>query len=351
MLSLQRVDYTTFDEYALRHPKGNFHQTSKMGKLRDLMGWDVHPLMVFEGETPIGALLLAGKERRYEVTMGPLFDFSNKQTSKQFLEVLCQYAKKQKAAVLELYPYELYQTRDSTGKVIEKQGGDDVIAAMVDLGWSHKGFTVDYDIAANRWVFVKDLAGLSGEAELLASYRQTTRQTIRKLNPAAYSVKKMPYEELSIVQNLIDSSNEKNSVATRPLEYYERLFIAFGEDIEFLVVYHEEKTPLSAGIFIKHPNEMVYFMSGADTEYRHLYGGHFLQHHVMLQCIERGVARYNFYGVSGHFSNNPLLVYKAGFRGAIEEYVGGFTKPLFPGAKLVLKAGRAVGKIKRLVRS
>jgi len=351
MLSLRPVSYEEFDEFALKHPKGNFHQTSHMSKLRELMGWDVHSLMVFEDKTPVGALLLAGKGRRYEVTMGPLFDFSNKQTAKQFLDVLCQYAKGQKAVLLEIYPYELYQIRDSSGKVLEKRDGDDVVATLVDMGWQHKGYTVDYDIAANRWVFVKDLAGLSSETELLASYRQTTRQTIRKLNSANYSVRKMKYDELSIVQTIIDSSNEKNSVATRPLEYYERLFTAFGDDVEFLVVYYEEKTPLSAGIFIKHPNEMVYFMSGADTRYRHLYGGHFLQHHVMLRCIEEGTSRYNFYGVSGHFTNNPLLVYKAGFRGSVEEYVGGFTKTLFPGAKLLLEAGRAAGKMKRLVRS
>ncbi len=347
MITLKRVSYSEFDAFALTHPKGNFHQTSMMAAFREAMGWDVHSLLVFKEDTPVGALLLAGKVGRYEVTMGPLFDFSDEEAASHLLDALGTYAKNQGAAMVELYPYELHQTRDSTGKVLEKHKGSNVIHTLSALGWRHKGYTVDYDLVANRWMFIKDLSGLKNEADLLVSYRQTTRQTVRKLHAADYSVKKIDSGDLAVVKRLIDSSNEKNSVPHRPIEYYERLFAAFGEAIEFLVVYHQKKTPIAAGIFIKHPNEMVYFMSGADTEYRHLYGGHFLQHHVMQQCIKGGIHRYNFYGVSGHFENNPLLVYKAGFRGKVEEYIGGFSKTLSNRRALLMKAKRAMGKVRR----
>src|SRR5690606_102307 len=88
----------------------------------------------------------------------------------------------------------------------------------------------------------------------------------------------------------------------------------------------------------------VYFISGTDTQYRQLYGGHYLQHYVMLQEMQQGHTRYNFYGISGNFERNPLLVYKAGFKGYIEEYVGGFVTVI---RLLKIDGRRALGVEKR----
>ena len=342
MLSIREVPRSEFDAFALSHPKGNFHQTAMMATLRQSMGWDDHA---------VGAFLLAGKAGRYQVTMGPLFDFSDREATQKLLNLISAYAKEKKAAVLDIYPYELLRTHDSSGKVLNEYiDGEKIINQFTHLGWRHKGYTIDYDMAANRWSFVKDFKGIKNEADLLASYRQTTRQIIRKFNTDDYSVKKMGYEELSVVQKLIDSSNKKNGVTARPLEYYQKLFEAFDKNVEFLIVYYKGTTPLSAGIFIHHPNEMVYFMSGADAEYRHLYGGHFLQHYMMSRCIKKGITRYNFYWVTGHFTGNPLLVYKAGFRGEVEEYVGGFYKIISPTRASLLQAKGMLGKLRRRLR-
>ncbi|MFZ1249858.1 MAG: peptidoglycan bridge formation glycyltransferase FemA/FemB family protein [Candidatus Microsaccharimonas sp.] len=348
MLTIRRVEYSEFDTFSLDHPKGNFHQTSRMGVFREAMGWDVHPLFIVKNDKTVGAMILAGKAGRYEVTMGPLFDFET-YSAKSLLTALKNYAKQIQATTMEIYPYELYQKRTSAGEP-EGTASRKVINDFTNNGWRHKGFTTDYDVVANRWLFVKDLAGLKNEEELLASYRQTTRQTIKKLHSEDYSIKKMKYDDLRVVKKLVDSSYEKNHVAIRPIEYYQRLFKSFGDSIEFLVVYHKNKTPISTGVFIYHPNETLYFMSGADTNYRHLYGGHFLQQYVMSKAIEAGVTRYNFYGVSGHFTNNPLLVYKSGFRGYIEEYVGGFIKTINPTKALVGKARQIAGKVQRKIK-
>lgn len=324
MLTLTRVTYEQFDAASLQQPGASFQQTAAMARLRETLGWDVHTLSINDGDTVVGALLLAGKAGRYEVTMGPLFDFTDIATTQVLLNAVQSYVKSIGGSLVELYPNAVYQKRKSNGEV-EDNANPKVIQSFINAGWQHKGFTTDYDYVCNRWLFVKDLRTITNADELLASYRQTTRQTINKLVVSDYSIKKVPFDELAIVKNLIDSSYDKNEVAKRPLSYFEALHKSFGDAIEFLVVYHKGVTPISTGIFIHHPNETVYFMSGADTKYRHLYGGHFLQHTVMSDCVSKGVDRYNFYGVSGHFEKNPLLVYKAGFRGEIEELVGGFS--------------------------
>lgn len=348
MLSLRRVSTDEFDSFALTHAKGNFHQTQAMISFRELMGWDVHPLFLYEDDTIIGALVFAGKAGRYEVTMGPLFDFTSTHGTQALLDELTVYARGIKATWLEIYPYEVYQTRSSDGQVLEAPQHD-IIDTIRTAGWKHKGLTSEYDAVANRWAFVKDLSEITSADALLASYRQTTRQTVRKVLTDDYSVKKLSYDELHIAKTLVDSSYTKNDVSIRPLEYYQRLFTAFGDAIEFLVVYYQGVTPISTGVFISHPNEMVYFMSGADTEYRHLYGGHHLQHYVMSRCVEQGMSRYNFYGVSGNFTKNPLLVYKAGFRGYVEEYVGGFVKTIRPAHAFAKHGRQAAGRFLRKV--
>ncbi len=340
MFTLLRATDAEFDAYARKQPSGNFHQTAHMANFRRALGWDVHPLVLKKDSEIVGALLLAGKSNRYEVTMGPVVHFSKTATVNELLKQTINYVKSIGGHTLELYPYSVYQTRSANGTV-ETGPFTACLDTFKKNGWKHKGFTANYDAVANRWVFVKDLSTLKNEADLLASYRQTTRQTVKKLIQADYSIKKLSYNELEVAKKLIDSSYDRNEVHKRDLNYYQQLFTHFGDDIEFLVVYHKGTTPISTGVFIKHPNELVYFASGADTKYRHLYGGHFLQHYVMNQAIKEGIKRYNFYGVSGHFEKNPLLVYKSGFRGHIEEYVGGFTYITNPGKHLVRRALRA----------
>lgn len=350
MLQLTSASLDEFDSFALKHPAGNFHQTSHMIAFRKALGWDTHPLFLVKQGTIVGALVLAGKNGRYEVTMGPLVDFSDNEMIKEFLRLLEQYVKRIGGSRVELYPYEIYQVHKSDGKIVSGPNRA-VLTLFAEANWQHKGLTVEYDLTANRWVFVKDLSGIKDEAELLSSYRQTTRQTIKKLDTAHYSIKKMSFDELDVVKSLIDSSNERNDVHNRPLSYYQHLYTHFGDAIEFLVVYHQGNTPISTGIFISHPHELVYFLSGADSHYRHLYGGHFLQHYVMSRAIKEGVTRYNFYGVSGHFTKNPLLVYKSGFRGIVEEYVGGFFKVVNPTKYAAKKAVDLPKKIiKRILR-
>ena len=55
----------------------------------------------------------------------------------------------------------------------------------------------------------------------------------------------------------------------------------------------------------------------------------------MLECLERGCNRYNFYGINGVFDDpkdpgRGLLEFKQGFGGYVEELMGSFTLPVKP---------------------
>ncbi len=350
MLTLTPVSSEIFDSFAQAHPLGTFYQNGAMALFRKELGWDTHTLFIKDGETIIGAFILAGKRGRYEIAAGPLFDLNDTARAQAVLTLIENYVKSIGGSEIDIYPNIVYQLRSSNGDSISEPDST-ILELFKKMGWKHKGFTTQFDYTMNRWVFAKDLSNIRTEDELLASYRQTTRQTVKKLHKEDYSIKKLGYDELAVIKKLIDSSNDRNDVHNRPLEYYQKLYKAYGNDVEFLVVYHKETTPISAGIFVSHPNELAYFHSGADSQYRDLYGGHFLQHYVMKRAVEQGVKRYNFYGIEGRFTKNPLLVYKAGFRGAIEEYVGGFTKVVRPARYYARKAIRAPKALLRRITS
>lgn len=85
-----------------------------------------------------------------------------------------------------------------------------------------------------------------------------------------------------------------------------------------------EVVPVAVGLFMWHERELVYFSSGSDDRYAKFYAPTALQHEMMSRCLERGVTRYNFYGISGVFDDpeddgRGVLEFKQGFNGYVEE--------------------------------
>ena len=81
-------------------------------------------------------------------------------------------------------------------------------------------------------------------------------------------------------------------------------------------------------MFVSHPNEVVYQYSGSLEEYKPFYASALIQYEAMLHlCVEQGVSRYNFYGISGVFDDpndegRGVLEFKQGFNGYVEQMVG-----------------------------
>ena len=92
--------------------------------------------------------------------------------------------------------------------------------------------------------------------------------------------------------------------------------------------------PAAASMFVSHPNEVVYQYSGSLEEYKPFYASALIQYEAMLHlCVEKGVPRYNFYGISGVFDDpndegRGVLEFKQGFNGYVEQMVGTFTLPV-----------------------
>jgi alanine adding enzyme len=95
------------------------------------------------------------------------------------------------------------------------------------------------------------------------------------------------------------------------------------------------RIPAAAALFVWHPRECVYLFSGSDARHAAFCAPTAIQHRMMCACLERGVTRYNFYGINGvfddpHDAGRGLLEFKQGFGGYVEELMGSFTLPVRP---------------------
>ncbi|MFG6183246.1 glycine glycyltransferase FemA, partial [Staphylococcus aureus] len=110
---------------------------------------------------------------------------------------------------------------------------------------------------------------------------------------------------------------------------------------------HGNELPISAGFFFINPFEVVYYAGGTSNAFRHFAGSYAVQWEMINYALNHGIDRYNFYGVSGKFTEDAedagVVKFKKGYNAEIIEYVGDFIKPI---NKPVYAAYTALKKVK-----
>ena len=161
--------------------------------------------------------------------------------------------------------------------------------------------------------------------------------------------------DMERLQALIDNAPEgaktdKNEKKLADVTSKHQASLSRVEDARSYLEQDGELIPAAAALFVYHPRECVYLFSGSDPKYAKFYAATAIQHHVMCDCLERGIDRYNFYGINGVFDDpsdpgRGLLEFKQGFGGYVEEMMGSFTLPVKP-ATYALKqlAHRVLGR-------
>ncbi|RIL71017.1 peptidoglycan bridge formation glycyltransferase FemA/FemB family protein, partial [Staphylococcus devriesei] len=91
---------------------------------------------------------------------------------------------------------------------------------------------------------------------------------------------------------------------------------------------------LAAAFYIYNNNEVYYLSSGSNPKYNAYMGAYRLQWEMIKFAKNKNIPRYNFYGITGDFSESAedygVQKFKAGFNTHVEEYVGDFIKPINP---------------------
>ncbi|MFO3701433.1 aminoacyltransferase [Staphylococcus felis] len=327
---------------------------------------------------------------------GPVIDFENKELVHFFFNELEKYIKKYNALFLRIDPYLPLLMRNHDGEVIEKYENDWIFDKLQDLGYEHEGFITGFDTVRQiRFHSVLDLTDKTAK-DVLNEMDGLRKRNTKKVQKNGVKVRFLSENELYIFRDFMRDTTETKEFVDRDDDFYYNRFkhykdrvlvplayINFPEYIEELKMEeqelnkeivkaekdiakrpenkkahnkkknlsqqleanhdkikeaqalqnkHGDELPISAGFFIINPFEVVYYAGGTANEFRHFAGSYAIQWEMIQYAINHNIPRYNFYGVSGDFSESAedagVIKFKKGYNADVIEYVGDFIKPI-----------------------
>ncbi|MGD3158749.1 aminoacyltransferase [Staphylococcus cohnii] len=327
---------------------------------------------------------------------GPVLDFNNYELVRFFYKHLTKYLKKNRGLFVLTDPYTLENIRNTQGEILENYNNRPLLKTMEDLGYKHQGYTVGYSQTSQiRWLSVLDLKNKT-EDQLLKDMDYQTRRNIKKTYEMDVKVRTLPIEETDTFFKLFKMAEEKHGFTFRGKEYFEQmqkiyhnnsmLKLAYIDLSELLIKQNNhldklnntleqtktnlEANPdskksknkyeqelqqikaqkrkvseteslietdgmildLAASLYIFNDHEVYYLSSGSNPKYNPYMGAYRLQWEMIKFAKEHNINRYNFYGITGDFSENAedfgVQKFKSGFNAHVEEYIGDFIKPV-----------------------
>jgi len=213
-----------------------------------------------------------------------------------------------------------------------------VVNALKALGWNFSGRVNASAVGIRggiRWEYVKDLEGQTLE-NYRDAYAKRHRRYIRNADPKV-SLRTLKRDELDSFYAIMQHTAERRDFATRKIDYFYSLYDRFGDKVTFLVAELDAEgkaIPFAGIVFIESGSEMVSYLGGALSDYAK-YRGPYLLHDAMIKkAIEKGYARYNFYGIEGDIDNPEsegygVYIFKTRFgTGEAVELLGEFILPI-----------------------
>lgn len=168
---------------------------------------------------------------------------------------------------------------------------------------------------------------IKDEEVILSEMRKTTRNLIRKAQKLGIVVKHV--SDLSLFDDFSKvylDTVERQKWTAYSVDYIKKEYLIFSKEncAEMFVAYFENK-PISASIFIKHRDQVIYHYSGSVTEFRNIPSAYLLHWEAIRYFKSLGFSLYNFWGVSPeNKKNHPwygLSLFKRGFTNQEMEFI------------------------------
>ncbi|TDM04623.1 aminoacyltransferase [Macrococcus carouselicus] len=329
---------------------------------------------------------------------GPVMDYDNRALVDFFFTELSRYLRKRKGLFVLVDPHIIVNYRNHEGEVIQSNNLEPLIAQMDRLGYHHKGFTVGYSMSSQaRWLSVLHIDGKT-EDQLLKEMEYKTRRNIKKTEEMGVKVRDLSIEETDKFFRLFQMAEDKHGFTFRDYDYFVRMQKTYGDQCRLVLSYidlndyigrleeeHRVKAAelqasrdklaenpdyrklknktqelekavssvqkkiddakqlketdgeileLASALYIHNEHELYYLSSGSNPKYNQFMGPYNMMWEMIKYAKSLNLKTYNFYGVSGVFTEDAedygVLKFKKGFNAVVEEYVGDFEKPLRP---------------------
>ena len=215
-MEIIQIDENEFNQFAKNSPFKNFYQTTEYGMLMDRHSFDDYYLALKDnmGNTVAATLILVNKVfigyKWGYCPRGFLIDFNNSELLKEFTDQLKIYLKKRNFMFVKIDPYVVYKSRNNNGEVIPGIDNQQIFDSLINLGYEHTGFNLNFENLKPRWNAV---ITTNGEENLFLKYSKEIRNKIRKAEKRGVEVIKGNPQNIKEFYSLVDKKH------TRKLNY------------------------------------------------------------------------------------------------------------------------------------
>ncbi|MGV2875325.1 aminoacyltransferase [Macrococcus capreoli] len=327
---------------------------------------------------------------------GPIMDYQNTELVTFFFTELKKYLKRYNAMHVRIDPYVPHQLWNHDGEVLESYDTTQLFNTLQSLGYKHQGFTTGFHpVHQIRWHSVLNTAGKT-EKEVLNNMDSLRKRNIKKVIKNGIKVRDLSLDELHIFRQFMNDTSEKKEFVDRDDTFYEQRLKYFGDRVRMPLAYidfttyipelkqeeqdvqsqikkaqeelekkpdakkwknvlsssetqlksvqeklteaitlqeqHGDTLPVASAFYLINPFEVVYLAGGSSNAYRHFAGSYAIQWEMIKYAMESGINRYNFYGISGDFTDQAedagVIKFKKGFNADVIEYIGDFVLPV-----------------------
>ncbi len=331
---LTEQTYEEFEAFMLGHPGSSFTQSLDWWKVKT--NWQ-HAGVISRGADGriVGAVsLLIQRVPVFGTSMlysprGPVCDLHDEAVLRDLKSGIDQLARQYKAHTYKMDP--------------DVPMSDSAFIAIANkLGFRQFYGPEGFETIQARFNYRLDIAGKT-EEDVLANMTQKTRYNIRVAKKHGVQVRPVGLEYLDDFVRIMQVTGERDSFATRPRAYFERMLTALGEHVRLYMAFYEDQA-VSGAIATNYGGKCCYVYGASDNVYRNVMPNYLVQWEMIRWALETGCTLYDFQGVSGNLDpeNNHLYGlyrFKKGFNGYLDELAGEFDYDYRPvTAKLVKRA-------------
>jgi lipid II:glycine glycyltransferase (peptidoglycan interpeptide bridge formation enzyme) len=280
---IDATDQKQWDDFVSSHPEANFLHSWAWGEFHLSRSKAVVRRLAVEGDKILGAYtgqVETAKRGRYlAVAGGPILDWTNKTLVKAIFEDIAEQGRKEQCTFIRIRP-QLEESKES-----EK--------LFASLGLRPAPMYLSVEFAG-----ILDLN--KTEAEILANASQRLRRALKKAekNNIEVSVSTDPKDIHEFYQIQLETARRHNFTAFSE-DYLEKQFAAFAaENQAKLYTARHEGQILAQNFMIFYGAEASYHY-GVSTELgTKLSGAPLLHMQAMRDARQRGITRYNFWGIT-----------------------------------------------------
>ena len=360
-----------------------------------------------ESGKTLAAAMVRGFKRRFGkydfyAPRGVLVDYQNEELTTFFLRHLLDFLKRENGYIFRMDPNLELAERDLDGCLVP--GGrtnQPVVDLLKSLGFKKSRYVEG--VSQVTWEFVLPVKGKTKD-DIYNNMGPKARRRLRQALDLGIKIKDLDRSEIKSFYDILVSTAERKSFATRDFTYFEKMYDLFApsHSVEFVsAMINPKKTveklksslaaaestktasirdkkakndaiksfktriekinqifpglpdkdmTLSSGMFMVTDPEILHFLGGNVGEYLNLDAQYVLQWEMIGRAIDRGCDLYNFYGIPANIDQHPagygIYAFKRGFSGHVVELIGEYEAPLSP----VYYLNKALTSLKALLK-